>query len=113
MSELTGVRAKFAAQKDAKSGTRSVTLAESAVECQVPNFINHGVWMRAQRLAKGDVPKAQVAFIAETVRFEGEKLTITDLSELVSASDMMQLLGEIFGSDDDEDAGDKGNGTAH
>lgn len=110
MSKLTGVKAKLAAHKEANTGDRTITLTKSGVVCTVPNFINHGLWMRAQRTAKGDVPKAQAAFVAEVVRFEGEKLTITDLAELVPAGDILQLIGEIFG--DDDDGGDEGNGSA-
>lgn len=108
MTELTGVRAKLKANKEAKAGTRDVTLTESGVVCAVPNWINHGAWMRAQRIAKGDTAKAQAAFVCETVLFEGEKLTITDLSELVEAGDVLQLIGEVFGKDDAGE--DVGNG---
>lgn len=113
---LTGVRAKLKAHKDANTGTRLVTLKESGIVCEVPKWINHGAWMRAQRVAKGDVPKAQAAFICGTVTFEGEKLTVTDVTELVTAGDMLQLIGEVFGEDDDEaagaDEGGEGNETA-
>ena len=110
MTVLKGVRAKLQAHKDANAGARPVTLGESAIDCTVPNFINHGAWMRAQRVAKGDTAKAQAAFICETVLFEGEKLTIADLSELVPAADAMQLIGEIFGKDDDADTNGDGEG---
>lgn len=104
MSEkLTGVRAKLKAHKEANAGSCPVTLDESGIACEVPNWINHGAWMRAQRVAKNDVPKAQAAFVCETVLFEGEKLTLTDLAELVPAVDVMQLIGEIFGKDDSDD----------
>lgn len=106
--KTSGVRAKLEAHKKAHAGERTVTLNECGVNCTVPKFINHGIWMKAQRIAKGDLARAQAAFVCETVTFEGEKLTLTDLSELVPASDAMQLINEIFGSDEDE----AGNGTA-
>lgn len=107
MTELNGVRAKLKAYKEANAGARSITLDESGIACTVPNWINHGLWMRAQRVAKSDMPKAQAAFVCETVLFEGEKLTLTDLAELVPASDVMQLIGEVFGRDaDGEEAGE-------
>ncbi|SCD23524.1 hypothetical protein [Brucella inopinata] len=108
-TELSGVRAKLKAHKDANSGERTITLSESGISCTVPNFINHGLWMRAQRVAKGDTPKAQAAFVCEVVRFEGEKLTLTDLAELVSSGDTLQLIGEIFGGKDDNSEGELGN----
>lgn len=108
--ELSGVRAKLKAHKDANSGERTITLSESGISCTVPNFINHGLWMKAQRVAKGDTPKAQAAFVCEVVRFEGEKLTLTDLAELVSSGDTLQLIGEIFGGKDGDSAeGEPGN----
>ncbi|MGV1939526.1 hypothetical protein ACQZ5D_03555 [Agrobacterium sp. 22-211-1] len=111
-TKLTGVRAKLKAHKDANTGNRTVTLDESGVVCTVPKFINHGKWMRAQRIAKRDHAKAQVAFVAETVLFEGEKLNITEVSELLSAGDTLQLIGEVFGGDDEaESAGEDGEGN--
>lgn len=110
--KLNGVRAKLKAHKDANSGFRSVTLDESAVVCTIPKFINHGKWMRAQRIAKRDHAKAQVAFVAETVLFEGEKLNITEVTELLSAGDTIQLIGEVFGGDNEtEGAGDDDQGN--
>jgi hypothetical protein len=101
-TKLSGVRAKLKANKDAKSGTYDFPLKECGVVASIPKFINHGLWMRAQRIAKGDTPKAQAAFICEAVLFDGEKLPITDLEQLVSAGDTLSLIGEVFGKDDDE-----------
>ncbi len=101
-TKLTGVRAKLKANKDAKSGTYDFPLKDCGVTASIPKFINHGLWMKAQRIAKGDTPKAQAAFICETVLFDGEKLTITDLQELVAAGDTLTLISEIFGDEDDE-----------
>lgn len=95
------VIAKLKAHKAANSASYEFPLEESGVVATIPNFINHGRWMKAQRVAKGDTPKAQAAFICETVLFDGEKITLTDLAELVPASDTMALLGEIFGGDDE------------
>lgn len=97
-----GVIAKLKANKEAKSGTRDIPLTETGVVATIPNFINHGRWMKAQRLAGSDTPKAQAAFICDTVLFDGEKITLTDLAELVPAADTMTLLGEVFGGDKDE-----------
>lgn len=110
--EFTGVRAKLAQHKEDNSGTYSETLPKSGVGVAIPNFINHGKWMLAQRQAKGDVPKAQAAFVVATVLFEGEKLTMADVQAgLIDAKDMLFLIGEIFGDEDDDDDGSAaGNG---
>lgn len=95
-NQPAGVRAKLQAHKDANQNDRTVTLRRSGVVCTVPNFINHGQWMAAQRIAGGDVQRAQAAFVAEVVRFEGEKLTLADIHELLPAGDVMQLTAEVF-----------------
>lgn len=97
----SAVIAKLRANKEAKSGTYEFPLEEAGVVATIPEFINHGRWMAAQRIAKGDTPKAQAAFICEVVRFDGEKITLTDLAELVPAGDTMALLGKIFGDEDE------------
>lgn len=114
MAEKTDsvVVAKLKANRAAKSGTYDFHLEESGVVATIPNFINHGRWMAAQRIAKGDTPKAQAAFICEVVRFDGEKITLTDLAELVPAGDTMALLGEIFGGDDEASSEGKGQTDA-
>ncbi len=107
-----GVRAKLLEHKQANTGTYAETLPQSGVKVEIPEFINHGSWMRAQRQAKGDVPRAQAAFILGVVTFEGEKLTMADLQEgLIDAKDMLFLIGEVFG-DDDEDEDGLGNEKA-
>ena len=109
---VTGVRAKLATHK-AQSDGREVarTLPQSGVAVTIPGFLNHGSWMKAQRQAGGDIATAQAAFVAETVRFEGEKLTLADLRELVDAKDMLFLISEIFG-DQDAETDASGNATA-
>lgn len=108
----SAVIAKLRANKEAKSGTNEFPLEESGVVATIPEFINHGRWMAAQRIAKGDTPKAQAAFICEVVRFDGEKITLTDLAELMPAGDTMALLGEIFGGDDEASSEGKGQTDA-
>lgn len=105
-TKVSGVRAKLQKNKEARAGTFDLELKECGVTATIPKFINHGVWSKAQRIAKGNVSKAQTAFIAEAVLFDGEKLTVTDLTELVSAMDMMTLIAKVFGDDED----DEGNG---
>jgi hypothetical protein len=112
MDELTGVRAKLQAHRQANSGVETISLKRSGIACTVPRFINHGRWMKAQRVAGGDVARAQAAFVCETVLFEGEKLTITDLSELVPSADTLQLIAVIFGEDKNEAATDDAGKSA-
>lgn len=102
--EYKGVRAKLAEYKANNAGVEEKTLPRSGITVQIPDFINHGAWMLAQRQAKGDVPKAQAAFIIGTVKFEGEKLTMADVQAgLLDAKDMLFLIGEVFGDDGDDE----------
>lgn len=92
----TGVLAKLAAHKDNNSGERTITLNGCGVAVSIPNFINHESWMRALRQADGDGVVAQAAFVAEVARFEGEKLSLTDLRELLDVDDGRQLTAAVF-----------------
>ncbi|UXT99449.1 hypothetical protein [Agrobacterium tumefaciens] len=101
-TKQTGVRAKLKANKDAKSGTYDFPMKDCGVTATIPNFINHGLWMKAQRIAGNDIPKAQVAYVCETALFDGEKLTVTDIQELVETGDVLTLIAEVFGGKDDK-----------
>lgn len=103
---MTGVRAKFMAEKE-NAGTEENVLPRSKVKITIPEVINHGAWIKAQRQAKGDVGNAQLAFIAATVRFEGEQLTVADLRELCDARDIMFMVAAIFGDEDDDELGNE------
>lgn len=107
--EFTGVRAKLVAYRDDNAAPLHKTLPQSGVKVSIPRFINHGLWMKAQRQAGNDIPKAQTAFVIEAVKFEGEKLTMADVN-FIDAKDMLFLIGEIFGDDKDvDDDGEAGN----
>lgn len=99
----TGVLAKLKAQKAEGGMTRKVTLPISKIQAQIPNHIAHRNWMVAQNQGKGDISKSQAALIAAAVSFEGERLTLTDIMELLDARDFLFLVNEIFDSEDDEE----------
>lgn len=109
---FTGVRAKLAEAKSrAEAQASEETLPISGVKVTIPGYINHGQWMVAQRQGKGDIPIAQLAFVAQVVLFEGEKLTLADIRSLVDAKDVMFLVAKLFGDKDEEDAdGEAGKG---
>lgn len=102
------VVARLQAHKAARSGNGSFILPETGVEVTFPKFIKHGNWMRAERLAKGDAPKAKSIYLQEVCRFDGEKLTLDEFSDLLPTGDVMELLGEVLGGEDD-DLGDNAN----
>ncbi|MDZ7822971.1 MAG: hypothetical protein U5K75_02295 [Ahrensia sp.] len=99
--DFTGVRAKLKKYADDHSAPKTKTLPQSGISVAIPTFINHGLWMAAQRQAQGDVAKAQAAFVISAVTFEGEKLTMADVQAgLLDAKDMLFLIGEVFGDGD-------------
>lgn len=105
----TGVRAKLAAYAKEHAKSIGKTLPKSGISVEIPDFVNHGEWMKAQRQASGDVAKAQAAFVVGTVSFEGERLTMADIQAgLLDAKDMLFLIGEIFGDDDEDAEGEDG-----
>lgn len=106
-SHTISVRDRLEAAKKERSGNATTTLPQSGLVVTYPKFIPHGRWARAQRLAKGDNGKAQLIMLADICVFDGEKLTLADF-ELFSAFDVMHLMGETFGDEDEKDD-DEGN----
>ena len=99
----TGVIAKLAAHKAAASGEAELTLPETGVVATYPKFRNHGVWQRAMRRNKGNVATAQIDYVTQICRFDGEKITLADWDEYMPMADANELLAAIFAGDDDED----------
>lgn len=73
---------KLKKNRDEKSGDESITLKGCGVKVSYPLFRNHGMWSGAMRMAKNDINAAQVYYLCKVARFDGEKLTATDLTHL-------------------------------
>ncbi|SDR15518.1 hypothetical protein [Pseudovibrio sp. Tun.PSC04-5.I4] len=106
----TGVVAKLKAHRDANQGTARFTLPETGVVVVYPKFRRHGDWTRSLRLAKNKIGKAQILYLCKIATFDGEKLTEADFNTYIPMNDANELLGEVFGGDDDLDEDDEGNG---
>lgn len=104
----TGVRAKLATKKAALAEkVQAFTLPVTGIAITIPLWRPNLAWVKAQRNAKGDVAAAQSAYAAELVKFEGEKLSVADLRELLPADDIMFIVGKLDADgseDEDEDA---------
>lgn len=103
----TGVIAKLKKHKSGKTGQDSTTLPETGIKVTWPSFQPHGLWMKAQRLAKKNPMGVADIYMALICKFDGEKVTLTDFNALVPTGDALHLLGEVMGDDEDED--DVGN----
>lgn len=103
----TGVIAKLKKHKAKKSGFDETTLPETGIKVTWPQFQPHGIWMKAQRLAKKNPMSVADIYIALICKFDGDKMTLTDFNDLVPTGDALHLLGEVMG--DDEDGDDVGN----
>ncbi|MCT4654359.1 MAG: hypothetical protein N4A65_00980 [Cohaesibacter sp.] len=97
---------KLKAHRAANEGEASFPLPETGITVTFPKFRNHGQWQRCLRLAKNNLSKAQLLYICQIAKFDGEKLTDSDFRAYVPLNDANELLAEIFGgSDEDEDEG--------
>lgn len=102
--------AKLQAHKAANAGTDTLTLPVTGIVATFPRFRAHGLIMRAARHAKGDAQKMQVVYIAQNVLFDGEKLRLDQIEELLPDDDSAALIRCLFVGD--EDAEGNGRPTA-
>lgn len=95
---------KLKAHRSTHEGEASFPLPETGITVTFPKFRNHGKWQRHLRLAKNNLSKAQILYICDIAKFDGQKITDSDFRTYVPLNDANDLLAEIFGgSDDDED----------
>ncbi|MDR6952680.1 hypothetical protein J2X65_002039 [Ancylobacter sp. 3268] len=84
---------------------RDITLKRSKVVVSIPDDWNVADSTAAQKYAKGDGPKFQLALMQRVCRFNGETWTLADIQERIKGKDYLQLTGEFFGDEDEEEAG--------
>lgn len=99
---------KLRAAKAARSGYDSITLPESGVVARIPKFKPYDAWAKAQRLGGKDQAMVMIYFVTALVRFDGERLTVGDYRDLISASDHLALIGKLYGGDETEESADEG-----
>lgn len=100
-----GVVAKLKQHKASKTGTDRTTLPETGILVTWPSFRAHAMWMKAQRLSKKNPLSVTDIYLALVCQFDGEKLTLDQFKELLPTNDVLHLVGEVMGDDEDEDAG--------
>lgn len=104
IADRTSVIDRLKAHKAAHDGQEAMTLPKTGIVATFPAFRPHGLIMRAAKVAGNDAQKMQVVYIAQNVRFDGEKLTLSDIEDLVPDDDSAALIKRLFVGSDDEDA---------
>lgn len=100
--------AKLKEHKQKSAGRKATTLPSTGVSVSWPEFKPHGIWMKANRLAKGNPQSTMDFYLPLICRFDGENMTIAEFRELIPTEDVLHLIGEVMG-DDATEPDDEGN----
>jgi len=106
---------KLKAQKELrKDKTGSIELPISGVTVTYPLFIMHSEVKKANRIAKGKSDEerainAQTLLIVNICKFDGEKLTAAEFSDLLDMTDISALMEAVNMERTEEDLGDLDN----
>ncbi len=109
----SGLIARLKKHKAEHSGVESTVLPETGVTATWPQFKDHGLWMKAARLAKGNAQQATPIYLALLCKFDGERLTIAEFQELIPTDDVMHLIGEVMGDAVLDDNGETEGNALH
>ena len=107
-----GVKEKLKAYAAAHDCAETTVLPKTGITVTYPAFRNHGRIMSAARMAKGDPQKMQVVYLAQTCLFDGEKLTVTDIAELLPDDDSGHLIRKLFGANEGEEGNEEAGSEA-
>lgn len=93
--------AKLRAHKEAakEKGDLSFTLPESGVVVTMPRFRSNRDWMKAQALSGGDQRRGNMIWATLICRFDGERISMADYEELISAADNIEVINKLFEAD--------------
>ncbi len=98
--------AKQRLQERKQKNNKSIedALPKSGENVTYPGFVPHGTIMKLYRQCGKKNRSRLAAFaIAQLVRFEGEKFTVTDVEELLENEDIKYLTDKVLGKAPDED----------
>ncbi|MGR3760888.1 hypothetical protein ACUXV3_12275 [Roseobacteraceae bacterium NS-SX3] len=110
-SQEGGVVAKLQKHKAAHSGTDSTLLPETGITVTWPSFRAHATWMKAQKLARKNPLSVTDVYLALVCKFDGERLTLEQFSELLPTNDVLVLTGKVLG--DEDEGGETGGNALH
>lgn len=96
-------------QKAEREAPVSVTLPESGIECLYPGFVSHQTIMNVYKKSGGEKGKLRMAAVAisELCTFGAahERLSATDVAELLPNRDVTFLSGKCLGVETEDDEG--------
>ena len=72
-----------------------IVLPKTGVAASAPAFIGHGAVQAARRLSKGNEDKFGVTLIQGLCTFDGERLTVEDIEELIDNADIVTLIDKM------------------
>ncbi|WP_457798093.1 hypothetical protein [Methylocystis sp. S23] len=101
-AELKGLaKLKAFKEKAVAAGEISHVLPDSGVTITLPAFKPNAAWMKAQAMGDGDADRARRIYIVTLCRFDGERLTLDEYSDLISATDHLACVAKVFESEED------------
>ena len=88
---------------------RSTVLPATGVTVTWPGFRSHKDVQKAYGIAKEDTDRMANLYLVDLCTFDGERITETDLIELIPSEDIVHLTNEVFGQGEKKDGNDMGN----
>lgn len=85
--------------------TRDVILQRSKIKVTIPEDWHISDTQAAQRLAAGKAGMMQLTLIQRVCLFNGEHWTVGQIEDAINGRDYLQLMGDFFGDEDEEEAG--------
>lgn len=95
--------AKLKKHKANNAGSNSTKLPDTGITVSWPKFKPHHIWMKAQRLSKKNPHAVVDNYLPLICKFDGENMTLEEFKELIPTDDVLHLVGEVMGDDEDED----------
>lgn len=86
--------------------TREHKLTRSGIVVTIPDDWTVADTQASQRYGKGDVPKTNVALVQRVCLFDSEKWTINDIQTRIGGKDYNELMGELYGGEDEDESGE-------
>lgn len=83
--------------------TRDVVLDRSKTTVTIPEDWHISDTQAAQRIAAGKPGLMQLALMQRVCKFNGQRWTISQIEDAIGGRDYLQLLGEFFGDDEEEE----------
>lgn len=97
---------RLRAAKDAADGRIETILPVSGMSATYPAFINHNQVLTAIKQAGKDRNRIGAVMIAQHVLIEGERLKISEVTELMHNDDVVHLTNRVLGEGGGDEDGE-------